>query len=922
MAITGENLPNVSYTDAVLEVSRDTTLADTRSIRVLLVITGLATGGATNVVLDIARYLKDHPGYEVELITGPIPPGRNDVTHLAYELGVKTRVVPSMVNRISPAANLKAVIELQKIMVEGQYDIVHTHSSVAGVVGRLAALAAGIPVIIHHVHGWALHDGMKPVTKAIYVALERLCARFTDRIITVASPDIRKGLNEGIGKKEKFTLIHNGIDLDKFRKPVNEQKLRAELGLAPYSKLVGMIGRLDQQKNPLDLIRVAAIVVKSCPDVQFLILGDGSLRPECEKLIDELGLQERFILLGFRNDVPKILPILNLTAMSSLWEGLPLAFMEAMSAGKPVVANDVDGVSDIVVNGETGFLVPAHEPEAMAERIVRLLQDDELYQNMSRMAQERSEQYSLLRMMEQLDSLYQEQYREAANSLSSTRRLLGWAAGRAGEAALPATATAPKGAWQRIFERNSRFQAPFSERRMLLGLGDGLSILAAHMITIWFWAFSAQWVPNIPVDVAGVWNHFLPVTAIWIALGWLNDLYHVPSSYVKSRAVRRVIQTSVLALAVYAAIFSVFPSMPLYYYMGLTLAIIPSTGAWRIFYTVVFKRNAFRQRVLIIGSAARARTTVRDIEQRRFSSYQTFQVVGYVHEASPKRRPRAGWPEVRYLGQSRELAGLVDRHNVHEVVVSTDAKLRKQVFEYLVECQSKGVRVSWLPDFYERLYQSVPVEHINSNWALHMMQNRPVLNRLELGLKRLVDLALLMVALPIFLLLLIPIAIAIKLDSAGPVFYRQIRLGRAGEPFSIFKFRTMFTDAEKDGKARWASKDDPRITRVGSLLRKTRLDEIPQLINVLQGEMSIVGPRPERPEFVQELEKAIPFYRMRLLVKPGITGWAQINYDYGRSVDDALYKLEYDFYYVRYWSIWLDLYTLFRTVAVVFMMKG
>ncbi|HEY6074985.1 MAG TPA: exopolysaccharide biosynthesis polyprenyl glycosylphosphotransferase, partial [Anaerolineales bacterium] len=197
-----------------------------------------------------------------------------------------------------------------------------------------------------------------------------------------------------------------------------------------------------------------------------------------------------------------------------------------------------------------------------------------------------------------------------------------------------------------------------------------------------------------------------------------------------------------------------------------------------------------------------------------------------------------------------------------------------------------------------------------------------IFNRMELGLKRLLDLVLLLVAMPLFLLMLIPIAIAIKLDSKGPIFYKQIRLGRAGEPYSIYKFRTMGVDAEKDGKARWAETNDPRITRVGTLLRKARLDELPQLINVLRGEMSIVGPRPERPEMVADLEKQIPFYRMRLLVKPGITGWAQINYDYGRTVDDALYKLQYDFYYVRYWSIWLDIYTLFRTVGVVFMLKG
>ena len=429
---------------------------------------------------------------------------------------------------------------------------------------------------------------------------------------------------------------------------------------------------------------------------------------------------------------------------------------------------------------------------------------------------------------------------------------------------------------------------------------------------------TAAWGLNQVVGHLKVFSQALPLAAIWLALAWLNDLYHVPTSYVKSRTLRRILLTSLMALAVFAGVNWLYRFLPLYYYVGLTITIIPVVTLWRFLYTIVFKRNAFRQRVVIVGSSARARATLQNIQAQRVSSYQTYQVVGYVNDLEPKTYR----PDMRYLGSSRNLLSVIDRHRIHEVVVSTDGKLRNDVFEYLVECQSRGVRVSWLPDFYERIFQRVPVEHIDRNWAMHMMQNRAIFNRLELGLKRLMDLALLLVALPVFLLLLIPIAIAIRLDSAGPVFYRQVRLGRAGEPFFIFKFRTMGVDAERDGKAQWAAANDPRITRVGSLLRKVRLDEIPQVINVLRGEMSIVGPRPERPEMVADLEKEIPFYRMRLLVKPGITGWAQINYDYGRTVDDALYKLQYDFYYVRYWSIWLDLYTLFRTVGVVFMLKG
>ncbi|MEM7035237.1 MAG: sugar transferase, partial [Chloroflexota bacterium] len=156
----------------------------------------------------------------------------------------------------------------------------------------------------------------------------------------------------------------------------------------------------------------------------------------------------------------------------------------------------------------------------------------------------------------------------------------------------------------------------------------------------------------------------------------------------------------------------------------------------------------------------------------------------------------------------------------------------------------------------------------------------------------------------------------------GPSFYKQTRLGRGGQPFTILKFRTMHVDAEKEGQARWSHQQDDRITRIGKFLRISRLDETPQLWNILKGDMSLVGPRPERPEFAAQLEAQIPFYHTRVLMKPGLTGWAQIHYEYGNSTEDALIKLQYDFYYLRHWSFWLDIYTLFRTVAVVVKLKG
>lgn len=377
-----------------------------RKKRVLLVITRLTIGGDTNVVLDIASYLNQHPDFEVQFAVGPVPAYEIDLTHLAYERDIPTQVIPSLINRIIPLVNIKAVLELYAVMVQGNFDIVHTHSSVAGVIGRLAAFAAQIPIIIHHVHGWGLQEGMSRGIRILYLGLEWLCARFTDCMIAVSKSIIEKGVSHHICGEDKFTLIYNGIPLERFQQKVNDKEVRVDLGLNPDYKIVGMIGRLDEQKNPLDFIQSAAIVSRSYSEVDFLIAGDGILRTECEGLINELNLQDRFSLLGFRDDINRILPILTLSVISSLWEGLPLVFLESMSAGIPIVANDVDGASDVVINDETGFLVTPKQPLEMANRILFLLNNEKLCNEMGIIARQRSEFFSSQRMLDEIEVLY------------------------------------------------------------------------------------------------------------------------------------------------------------------------------------------------------------------------------------------------------------------------------------------------------------------------------------------------------------------------------------------------------------------------------------------------------------------------------------------------------------------------------------
>jgi exopolysaccharide biosynthesis polyprenyl glycosylphosphotransferase len=350
---------------------------------------------------------------------------------------------------------------------------------------------------------------------------------------------------------------------------------------------------------------------------------------------------------------------------------------------------------------------------------------------------------------------------------------------------------------------------------------------------------------------------------------------------------------------------------------------LPTIGFWRLIYTTLLQRLGAEHRVIIIGLGRPGQVIAELLEKVAHLNYQ---IVGYTSDADQLAElpsaPSTDGPSRTVLGTIADLPELIRNHHVNEVIVATNGDVSGTLFSHLVECQGQGVKISWMPDLYEKLCYSVPIEYIDPQWALFAMQGQPIFGRLQLTMKRVMDLLIMLLFLPTFLLLMPLLALLIRLDSPGPIFYRQVRAGRGGKLFSIWKFRTMVTDAEKDGKARWAAQNDDRITRVGRILRKARLDELPQLLNILRGEMSLVGPRPERPEFIEILQKEIPFYHTRLMVKPGLTGWAQVSYDYGNSTADAMLKLHYDFYYIRYWSLWLDIYILFKTIGIVFKLKG
>lgn len=327
-------------------------------------------------------------------------------------------------------------------------------------------------------------------------------------------------------------------------------------------------------------------------------------------------------------------------------------------------------------------------------------------------------------------------------------------------------------------------------------------------------------------------------------------------------------------------------------------------------------RRALKPKVLVLGTGAGALALWHACGERHGIRLHRFlDAMG-----DPDRVIGSELPLDRVMPLPADLAVLARREHANEIVVALDDRRQRLPVEMLLRCRMQGIRVTDESSFIERATGRVDLEALRPSWLI--FADGFHCGRMEAWAKRVLDLGFSLGLLAAMAPLLLVIAVTIKLDSPGPVFYRQRRVGLQGRAFSILKFRTMREDAESDGRARWATLGDDRITRVGSVLRRTRFDELPQLWNVLRGEMSVVGPRPERPEFVAELAERIPFYRERHQIRPGITGWAQISCSYGASEEDARLKLSYDLYYLKNRSFSFDLLILVRTVGTVLFGEG
>jgi sugar transferase (PEP-CTERM system associated) len=330
----------------------------------------------------------------------------------------------------------------------------------------------------------------------------------------------------------------------------------------------------------------------------------------------------------------------------------------------------------------------------------------------------------------------------------------------------------------------------------------------------------------------------------------------------------------------------------------------------------LLRRYVGPPRVLIIGTGEEARGAAKDL---RKNNRVDRRVMGFYPASADE--VAVAVPSSKVFDRSEGLLELVRKHRITEIIVAVrEQRGGVMPMQELVLCRSQGVKILDLAGFYERINAEVPIDSLKASWLVY--GNGFVQGAARRTAKRLFDLAvsalLLILAAPVMALA----AILIKLDSPGPVIYRQERVGLRGRTFWCLKFRSMRTDAEKDGVARWATKNDSRVTRVGAFMRKTRIDELPQLISVLRGDMSMVGPRPERPSFVEQLREHIPYYDLRHGIKPGLTGWAQVRYSYGASIEDARRKHQFDLFYVKNNSIWLDFIVILETVTVVLFREG
>lgn len=459
-----------------------------------------------------------------------------------------------------------------------------------------------------------------------------------------------------------------------------------------------------------------------------------------------------------------------------------------------------------------------------------------------------------------------------------------------------------------------------AERRGTLFFGDLLVSLIALGLGLYIWNSGNEWLNfswEFLQERVPVWFYFMPL--IWLLL--LIESYDIRRSTARLESLKELSLAAGVSLALYLIVFFIFSpegvELPRRGVIGFIGSAFILTMLWRLIFIGLFTAPPFRRRVIIVGagkSGGQLAKIIKDIWP------PPFYTIGLVDDDPEKLGTEINGLKV--IGTSANLFSLVREHQATDLIFSIMGDMDSAMFEKVLEAEENGIEVTTMPIVYEELLGRVPIFLLKSDWVLRSFVDQAHVGGFYELAKRLIDIIgglvgclILVVSLPI-------IGTAILLESGAPVFYYQSRLGKNGRFYKMIKYRSMVQDAESDGIARPAADNDYRTTIVGKFLRKSHLDELPQFFNILKGDMSLVGPRAERPELIALLQQHIPFYRARLFVKPGLSGWAQVNYGYANDYETNGVKLEYDLYYIKHRNLMLDFTIMIRTVGTVIGLRG
>jgi len=412
-----------------------------------------------------------------------------------------------------------------------------------------------------------------------------------------------------------------------------------------------------------------------------------------------------------------------------------------------------------------------------------------------------------------------------------------------------------------------------------------------------------------------IWFYLLPIA--WMLL--LVELYEPHLAGSGRKTTRGIAIAAFLGMAAYSLVFIVKQdtNLPRIGVGAFLLFASILTLVWRMIFIRIYKRTGQLRRILLVGAGG-AGQTLAEIYHKLGT--RSFNIIGYIDDDTQKAEKT--FHGIPVLGTSRQLLELIDAYKISDIVVAISGEIQGATFQAILDAQEKGVDVTRMPILYEEMTSRVPIHHLESDWIIRSFVDGLSVSGFYELFKRLMDILGGIIGLLVLVLVLPFLALAIYIDSGLPIIYSQPRLGRGRTTFTIYKFRSMLRKSDLPINLQSLNDDVLRITRVGNFMRRLRIDELPQFWNILRGDMSLVGPRAEVPRLVDEYQKQVPFYRARLLVKPGLTGWAQINYGYVANAEETSIKLEYDLYYIKHRTLSMDFQIILRTIGTVFRRTG